>query len=276
MKIRSGVTGKGKITLWEYNTYYSGPRGLEQFYAIPHHRSVSYVHYHGMEGAHPFATGPWRAPGNNTNTFARESHIDIMAASLGMDPVDFRLKNMEDRRMTATLRAAAAKFGWKGGRSPSGQGQGVACSTDAGACVAAMAEVEVSAADGKVRVKRLLCAQDMGFVINPEGAIIQMEGCLVMGLGYALTEELSFKGGRVVDTNFDTYDIPRFSWLPKIDTVLVENRDLAPQGGGEPPITCVGAVIANAVFDATGLRMHEMPMTPERIKEGLQRLKRNR
>ena len=134
-----------------------------------------------------------------------------------------------------------------------------------------MAEVEVNRADGKVRVKRMVCAQDMGFVVNPEGAIIQMEGCLVMGLGYSLAEEVNFKGGRILDANFDTYEIPRFSWLPKIETVLVENPGLTPQGGGEPPITCVGAVIANAIFDAAGVRMHQMPMTPARVKEGLQR-----
>jgi nicotinate dehydrogenase subunit B len=118
-------------------------------------------------------------------------------------------------------------------------------------------------------VKRMVCAQDMGFVVNPEGARIQMEGCLVMGLGYALVEEVNFKGGRILDENFDTYEIPRFSWLPKIETALVDNPGLTPQGGGEPPITCVGAVIANAIFDAVGVRMHQMPMTPARVKEAL-------
>jgi len=269
VKIRSGLGGDGKVAFWKYDTYFAGPRGLEQFYAFPHHRSTSFVHYSGLTGAHPFATGPWRAPGNNTNTFARESHMDIMAAMAGIDPVEFRIRNLTDRRMRNTLKAAAEKFGWKGAPGPSGRGYGVACSTDAGACVAAMAEVEVSRRDGKVRVKRMVCAQDMGLVVNPEGARIQMEGCLVMGLGYSLAEEVNFKGGRIFDENFDTYEIPRFSWLPKIETVLVHNPDLTPQGGGEPPITCVGAVIANAIFDAVGVRMREMPMTPARVKEGM-------
>jgi CO/xanthine dehydrogenase Mo-binding subunit len=90
-----------------------------------------------------------------------------------------------------------------------------------------------------------------------------------MGLGYALTEEVDFKGGQILNNNFDTYKIPRFSWLPKIETILVENTAVPPQGGGEPPITCVGAVIANAVFDATGIRLFQMPMTPARVKEAL-------
>jgi len=105
----------------------------------------------------------------------------------------------------------------------------------------------------------------MGVVINPSGASQQMEGGLIMGLGYALSEEVNFSGGEVLDRNFGTYRIPSFSWLPTIETVFVENNDLPPQGGGEPSVTAVGAVIANAVFDATGLRMLQLPMTPERI-----------
>jgi CO/xanthine dehydrogenase Mo-binding subunit len=109
----------------------------------------------------------------------------------------------------------------------------------------------------------------MGQVINPEGARMQMEGCVMMGLGYALSEEIRFKGGEIRDLNFDTYEIPRFSWLPKIEAVLLENSEVPPQGGGEPAIICMGAVIANAVFDATGVRFPELPMSPERVKKAL-------
>ena len=109
----------------------------------------------------------------------------------------------------------------------------------------------------------------MGLVINPEGARQQIEGGLIMGLGYALTEEVDFKGGRILDANFDSYEIPRFSWLPKIETVLVENREYPPQGGGEPAIPSVGAVIASAIFDATGARLRVMPMTAERVKDAM-------
>jgi nicotinate dehydrogenase subunit B len=95
-----------------------------------------------------------------------------------------------------------------------------------------------------------------------------MEGCLMMGMGYALSEEVHFHGGEIRDKNFDTYRIPRFSWMP-IQTVLVDNLDLPPQGGGEPAVTCMGAVLANAVFDATGARLFELPMTPERIRNAM-------
>ncbi len=268
VKIRSGVDSD-QIVFWNYDVYYAGSRGAEQFYNIPHHREISHVHYTGMPGAHPFNTGPWRAPGNNTNTFARESQIDMMAAKLTVDPLEFRLKNLSDRRMQRVLKAAADKFGWKTLRLPSGRGVGVACAVDAGACVATMAEVEVDKKSGKIQVKRVVCAQDMGFVINPQGAKMQIEGSLTMGLGYALTEEVHFKGGEILDLSFGTYEIPRFSWLPKIDTVLIEASDLPPQGGGEPGIVCVGAVLANAVFDATGARLFEQPMTPERVKKAI-------
>lgn len=90
-----------------------------------------------------------------------------------------------------------------------------------------------------------------------------------MGLGYALTEEVRFEGGKVLDTNFDTYTIPHFSWVPKIETVLVEANDIPPQGGGEPAIIVMGAVVANAVFDATGARLLQLPMTPARIQAAL-------
>jgi CO/xanthine dehydrogenase Mo-binding subunit len=225
--------------------------------------------WRGTPGSHPFATGAWRAPANNTNTFARESQIDIMAASAGIDALEFRLQNLKDERMVRVLRTAAEIFGWTPAKHPSGRGFGIACGIDAGSYVALMAEVEVNKGKGGVQVKRVVCAQDMGLVINPEGAIIQMEGCITMGLGYALTEEIHFKGGEILDLNFDSYEIPRFSWLPKIETVLIDNNDLSPQGGGEPAIICMGGVIANAIYDATGARLFQLPMTPERIKEAM-------
>lgn len=112
----------------------------------------------------------------------------------------------------------------------------------------------------------------MGIVVNPEGAKMQIEGAITMGLGYTLAEELRFLGGEILDRNFDTYEIPHFSWVPRIEAVLVKNDDLAPQGGGEPPITTTGAVIANAVFDATGARMFRLPMTADRIHQAIAKL----
>jgi CO/xanthine dehydrogenase Mo-binding subunit len=135
-----------------------------------------------------------------------------------------------------------------------------------------MAEVAVDKSTGSIRVKRVVCAQEMGLCVNPEGAKLQMEGASTMGLGYALSEEVRFQGGEILDSNFDTYSIPRFSWLPEIETVILDAKASPCQGGGEPPIICMGAVIANAVFDATGARLLQLPMTPERVKDALSRI----
>jgi len=266
VKIKSGLSETGKISLWDYHVYFAGSRGAEHFYKIPNHRTVVYGSgWRGGAGTHPFATGAWRAPSNNTNTFARESQIDILAARAEKDPVEFRLDNLADKRMINVLKAVADKFGWTQDVSPSRRGYGVACGIDAGTYVASIAQVEV-ASSGQVVVKRLVCAQDMGLVINPEGARLQMESCITMGLGYALTEDVRFQGGQILEENFDTYEIPRFSWLPEIETVFVDNKQLSPQGGGEPAIINMGAVVANAIYDAAGIRMLQLPMTRERIK----------
>jgi CO/xanthine dehydrogenase Mo-binding subunit len=208
------------------------------------------------------------------NVFATESQIDIMAAAAGADPLAFRLRHIREPRMRRVLQAAATAFGWSSAVGPSGKGHGIACSSDAGSMVATMAEVRVDKTSGKVTVVRIVCAQDMGVIINPTGAKMQIEGGLSMGLGYALTEELRFRGGEILDQNFDNYRLPHFSDVPPIEVVLVENDDLAPQGCGEPAITTTGAVIANAVFDATGARMLRLPMTPARVTAAMAGLRR--
>ena len=223
----------------------------------------------GGESVHPFSVGAWRAPSNNTNTYARELHLNIMAAEAGKDPLSFRLENLKDKRMIRVLKAAAEKFGWKQAKTPGGRGYGIACGIDAGTYVATMAEVDIDRKGGSVQVKRVACAQDMGIVVNPRGAATQMEGCITMGLGYALSEEIRFEDGEIFDSNFGTYIIPRFSWVPQIETVIVDNPDLPPQGGGEPAIICMGAVIASAIYDATGAKPLQLPMTAERVRKAM-------
>jgi len=270
VKIVSGLDGSNRIALWDYSVFFGGERTSQPFYDIPHYKILSRGGWtRAAEGAHPFAVGAWRAPGSNTNTFARESHMDVMAARAGLDPVEFRLKNLKDERMIRALRTAAETFGWKPSPTPSGRGRGVSLVNYLGTYVATLAQVQVDKKSGKVRVERLVCVQDMGQVINPDGARAQMEGCLTMGLGYVLSEEVHFQGGKILDLNFDTYEITRFSWLPRIETVLIDNPGLAAQGGGEPPIVNMGAVVANAVFDAVGARVTRLPLTPERVKAGL-------
>ena len=215
---------------------------------------------------HFFGVGAWRAPSVNTNTFARESHMDILAAKAGVDPVEFRLRHLTNVRMRLCLETAAKRFGWKRGKAPAGHGQGVALGMDVNTYCATVAEVSVDKATGTVKVHRMVVAMDPGVAVNPDGALQQMEGATTMGLGYALTEGLRFQGGQIHDHNFDTYVLPRFSGVPKIECILIETPGATAEGCAEPPVVTVGAVLANAIFDATGARILELPMTPERVK----------
>lgn len=273
IKVKSGVDKDGKIRMWDYNIYLAGTRGSEAIYDIPNVKITNYREDRTKYPVHPFATGAWRAPNNNSNTFARETQVDIMASAAAIDPLEFRLSNLKDEKMIGVLKAVAEKFGYVPGRKTPGHGIGIACGTDAGTWVAHIAEVEVDVKTGAVKVLRLACAQDMGLCVNPQGALIQMEGCLTMALGYTLTEELKYEGGNVMDRNFDSYKIPRFSWLPKLDCVIMDRQDQAPQGGGEPAIIAVGAAVGNAIFNATGARLFRVPFTPERVLEAIKSLK---
>ena len=271
VKIRSGLDKGGRIAFWEHHVYCAGEAEAETVYDIPHQRILSSGGWMGGNppGLHPFGIGPWRAPAANTNVYARESHMDALAAKAGMDPLAFRLKHLKNPRMIAVLHAVEKAFGWTPKPAPSGRGVGVACADHRDTLVAAMAEVAVDKKSGEVKVKRVVLAQDMGVVVNPDGARQQMEGCITMGLGYALSEEVRFKDGKVLDQNFDTYRIPRFSQVPEIQTIFIENPSLPAQGGGEPAIVVMGALIANAIHDALGVQMLQLPMTPERVRKAL-------
>jgi len=269
-EVRAGATRDGKLTFWDAKVVGAGEREAKPFYAIPHMRVLSAGEWMGGNppGMHPFGVGAWRAPSVNTNTFVRESLIDSLAAKLEIDPVEFRLKNLTDARMRRVLETAAAKFGWKSGRSPSARGWGVSCGVYSDTCVATIAEVAVDRKTGQVQVKRVVCVQDQGLTVSPDGSRQQMEGSITMGMGYALSEEVKFRNGEVLSRNFDSYEIPRYSWVPKIETVLIEST--APSSGcGEPAIINMGAVLANAIFDAVGARVLQLPMTPERVLAAL-------
>jgi isoquinoline 1-oxidoreductase len=271
VKIRAGLTAAGKIAFWDYAVVGAGDRGAATVYGIPHTRITSAGGWQGGNppGMHPFDVGPWRAPSANTNTFAGESHIDMLASKAGVDPLAFRLNHLSDKRLIRVLQTAADKFGWKPGKAPSGRGVGISCGVYSSNYVAMCAEVAVDKSTGRVQVKRAVLAEDAGLVVNPDGTRQQMEGCITMGMGQALTEEVRFKDGAVLSQNFDSYELPRFSWLPKIETVLIDDQETPAAGSGEPPMINVASVLANAIFDAAGVRMPQLPMTPARILAAL-------
>jgi len=274
IKLRTGLTADGRISSWDCKLIAGGERESIPFYNFPNQRTMSAGSMGGgtAPGMHFFGIGAWRAPSVNSNTFARESHMDVLAVKAGVDPVEFRLRHLTDVRMRKVLETAAQRFGWKTGKAPSGCGQGVALGMDVGTYCATCAELSVDKKTGAVKVHRMVVAMDPGVAVNPDGVLQQMEGATTMGLGYALSEELRFRGGEIHDRNFDTYQIPRFSWVPKIECIIVETPGTPAQGCAEPPVVTVGAVLASAIFDATGARLFQLPMTPERVKQALARV----
>jgi nicotinate dehydrogenase subunit B len=261
VQMESGLNADGGITSWACDILFTGSRSSEPIYDIPNYR----VKTRSARNVHPFSTGAWRGPGSNTNVFAMESHTDMLALAAGMDPLSFRMKNLSDRRMIRVLQMAVDKSGHDFKHSPDGIGYGIACTNYLNTYVATIAKVQVDRSNGKVKVEHVVSAQDMGEIINPQGAKLQIEGGITMGLGAALYEELEFNGGKIHTSNFDSYRFTKFSDAPSIDALLVDNPDLPPQGCGEPAITTIGAALANAIYDAVGARVFTLPMTPERI-----------
>jgi nicotinate dehydrogenase subunit B len=272
IKIDAGLDQSGQISYWDFTVYQGGGREAVHFYDIPNSRTRAMSAPRDTMG-HPFFTGAWRAPSVNTNTFARESQMDILAAAAGVDPVEFRLRHLEnDPRMANVVRTGAERFGWTPAAGPSGRGYGFAVGIDVGTYVVVFVEVEVDKNTGYVQVKRAVCAQDMGMIVNPQGARLQAEGCMLMGLGYALREEIRFEGRKMLTRNFDTYSFTQFNMVPELDVVLIETDEEVPHGGGEPAVVTMGGAVANAVFDATGARIFRQPLTPERVKKAIQEI----
>ncbi|MCY1074322.1 xanthine dehydrogenase family protein molybdopterin-binding subunit [Archangium lansingense] len=229
-------------------------RGASIRYAMAHRR------VRAQRVKLPVPTATWRGLGLLANTFALESFMDELAHAAGEDPLAFRLKHLgEDelgRRMRRTLEAAAKQAGW-GTAAPEGRARGLACSVDARTVVAQVAEVSVE--EDRVRVHRITCAVDCGLVINPDGAIAQVEGGITMALGSTLSEQIALKDGQVEAENFHQYPLLTMRNAPDIDTLLVGDGD-KPMGLGEPPMGPVGAAVANALFALTGKRLRSLPL----------------
>ena len=226
------------------------------------------IHYDGIPNiqtvAHriklPVRTGPWRGLGLLANTFAIESFMDDMAHSVDADPLAFRLAHFGDsvlsQRFVRVLETAAERAGW-GQPLPEGHALGVACCIDANTVVAQIAEVSVE--NGRIRVHKVTCALDPGLVINPDGAIAQTQGAIVMGLSSTLFEKITVQNGRIEAQNFDRYPLLTMKETPDIDVMLLESGD-EPFGMGEPPIGPIAAAVGNAVFQLTGQRLTSLPM----------------
>ncbi len=229
-----------------------------------------------------FQNGTLRAPSGPQTAFASEQFVDMLAEAAGMDPVAFRVQNMrtdgfgptgEWPRYTGVLNAAVGASSYKphvsGSQLGSGKivdGWGVAVGTHNASYAATVAHVTVNKSTGKVTVNHLWAAQDSGFAINPDLLMNQMSGSLVQGVSRLLHEELQFNKKRVTSMDWVSYPTLRFKDAPKVTTVLMNRPDRDASGSGEPPLVPVGASIANAIYDATGVRMTQAPLTPVRVR----------
>ncbi|GIW95009.1 MAG: aldehyde dehydrogenase [Pirellulaceae bacterium] len=259
IEIRSGVRRDGRLIAWECHNYNSGQSALATPYDVPNRR----VEFHRSDA--PLRQGSYRALAATANTFARETHMDELAVKLQLDPVEFRLKNLTDPRLTAVLKAAVEAFGW-GKPAQNGRGFGVACGTEKGSYVATCAEVEVDPEEKRVRVVRAVTAFECGAILNPDQLRNQVEGALVMGLGGALWEEIRFQQGKITNARFSAYRVPRFRDIPSIEVVLLDRKDLPSAGAGETPIIAIAPAVGNAIYAACGIRLRSMPLLGDEWK----------
>ena len=260
IEVKSGITSDGTLTAWEFHNYHSGASGIETPYTVANLRTE----YHPVPLI--LRSGSYRGLAATANHFARETQMDGLANAAKMDPLEFRMKNLTNPRMRAVLESAAKSFGWPRKKTQEGQGFGVACGDEKGSYVATFAEVAVEKTSGAVRVVRLVEAFECGAIVNPDGLRNQVVGAMIQGLGGALFEAIEFENGRIKNPHFASYRVPRFRDVPEIEAILLDRKDIPSAGAGETPIMAVAPAIGNAIFDAAGVRLNNLPMVPNGLR----------
>jgi nicotinate dehydrogenase subunit B len=253
--ISSAMRKDGKVVTWEYHNYNSGAAGIPTVYDVENQR----IQFHPVRAL--LRQGSYRALAATANHFARESHMDELAHLANMDPLDFRLKNLTNERLRTVFETGAKKFGWGQGKAP-GHGFGMGGGFEKGGNVATFAEVAVDRTSGDVKVLRMTTAFECGAVVNPDGLRNQLEGANIMALGGALFEAIEFENGKILNGRFSDYRLPRFSDVPVLETVLIDRKDIPSAGAGESSLVGVAPALANAIFDASGVRLRSLPLVP--------------
>ena len=263
------TTGVDEFAQWGVE---SAPYAFQNILATSHVIPAFY------DSASPLRTTHLRDPEGPATSFAVESFMDEIAAATGADPIEFRLKHLEEARAKAVLAAAAQKAAWDTRPSPKKStgnkeivtGRGVGLSTRNGTYVATVAEVEVNRKTGAVRVTRFVCAHDCGLIINPQALRTTIEANLIQSLGRGMKEEVTFDRSNVTSVDWITYPIARASDVPdRVEIVLINHPELPSSGAGEPSSRATAAAIANAIFDATGARVRQAPLTTARVNTAL-------
>lgn len=301
LDLRGGLDSQGRIVAWETQMWIPA--------TVPGNRPLLGIDAAGMTQAHGQGSGQisqngdppyaaenvrvvahWlkqtplrpsnlRAPGKIANVFAVESFVDEMAAEMGVDAVEYRLRGLSDPRAIDVIKRAAQMIGWQTRPSPMprpaqggllvGRGFAYMRYKQAENYVATAMEVAAEPESGKVTVRRVTCAHDCGLVINPDGLKNQIEGCIAQTLSRALHEEVKFGRSRVTSVNWASYPILTFPEVPLIEVALIDRPTLPPFGAGEAATAPVAACLANAIFDATGVRLRSVPFTVARVKGAL-------
>ena len=263
IEVTSATNPDGKVTGWELHNYNSGTAGYRTYYDVPNQKIV----FHAVKT--PLRQGSYRGLAATANHFAREVHMDEIAASLKMDPVEFRLKNLKDERLRAVFEQGAKQFGWDKPRVAN-HGFGVGGGFEKLGYVATFVEVALRPDTGDIKIQRVLTAFDCGAVVNPDGLRNQVIGANIMGLGGAIFEAIEFENGRITNNLFSKYRVPRFRDVPPIEAFLIDRKDQPAVGAGEAPIVGIAPAIANAVFAVTGIRLRSLPMAPGLVSQGFQ------
>jgi CO/xanthine dehydrogenase Mo-binding subunit len=265
------LTGHKKWNAFNFNVpeeSYQFPKHVHWWETVPPY----------LQEASPMRTAHMRAPQEMQTRFGQESFVDEVAYAAGMDPVAFRLKHLQDPREVEVVKTAAEKIGWQAksalpARNTSDKvmtGRGLALHAGYGSYAAVACEVEVTRDTGRIWIKRLVIAHDCGLMVNPIGVRAALEGQTMQGISRALYEEVHFDDKRVTSVDWATYRIANMDDLPgQIEIVLINRPDKPIGGAGEPAIVCFPAAIANAVHDATGVRIRRYPLVPERVKAAL-------
>ena len=303
MEIHAGLDTQGNVVAWDYHAwspshtarprfaaqliaaqlisgqtppkprfFFGAERNALTNYAFPVQRVT--IHYISNS---PLHVSSFRTLGGAQNTFANESFMDELAAAAGVDPVEYRLRYLADAREQEVLNMAAAKAGWQAHPSQrlesselvDGHGVAFARYENDQAIVACIAEVQVARSTGVVRVKRIVVVHDCGLIINPDGLKNQIEGNVIQSLSRVLKEEMQFDELHVTSVGWETYPILTFSEVPDVEIVLINHLDGPAIGAGEPATVTTAAAVANAIFDATGVRLRQIPFTPELVRRAL-------
>jgi CO/xanthine dehydrogenase Mo-binding subunit len=260
---RGGLDEKGSLIAWDFTNINAGGAAINTPYRIADARTRS------IRSNSPLSQGAYRCLAATANNFARESFMDELAAAAGADPLAFRLAHLDNPRIRTVLETAVKYFDWETKRKQNtpNKGFGLACGTEKGSVVAACVEVDVDIQRGRLEVRRVCEAFECGPIINPANLLSQVQGCIMMGLGGALSEEIQFEDGKILNTSFTNYLVPRFKDVPQIDVHLVNKIDIPSVGAGETPIIAVAPAISNAIFAATGVRIRSMPIRPALLKQ---------